>query len=210
MIIKRQYTAGKTGSYRRAHVNNFLNFIGKTVLKILGWKIKNPMPDIKKCVIVVAYHTSNIDFLIGLMISFAIRIEPYWLVKNDYLKWPFKPFALYLGGIPVFRDSKNNLVDQIAKYFADNEFFHLALAPEGTRKKKEFWKSGFYHIARKAEVPIICAYLDYKEKICSFSPPFKLSGIIKADMDYIRQFYSGVTARIPSNAGNIILREELS
>lgn len=210
MKNKTEFKAGKTGSYRRAHVNNFFNFIGRTILEILGWKISNTMPNIKKCVIVVAHHTSNIDFFVGLMISFAIRIEPYWLVKNDYLRWPFKPFALYLGAIPVFRDSKNNMVDQIAGYFSENEFFHLALAPEGTRIRKEYWKSGFYHIANKAGVPVVCAFLDYKKKLCNFSQPLMLTGNIKSDMDQIRNFYSGVTAKHPKNAGKIILKEEIA
>ncbi len=190
------------------NVNKFVSWLGKTVLKITGWRVEGRVPaDIPKSVMIVAPHTSNWDFPIGLMASFALELKGYWVGKHTLFRRPFGGLMRWLGGIPIDRGSSKNFVEQAADYFRERENFILVLAPEGTRKRVDEWKTGFYYIARAAGVPIICAFLDYNRKVAGIGPAIFPTGDIRADMQKIREFYRGIGAKRPENVGDMGVRE---
>ncbi|MDH6304227.1 1-acyl-sn-glycerol-3-phosphate acyltransferase [Parabacteroides sp. PF5-5] len=171
----------------------------KWLLNIAGWKIGSLGEDVSKCVICVAPHTSNWDFVIGKLFYGAVERKACFLIKKEWFFFPFNFLFGSMGGIPVDRRKNTSVTDQMAEEFAKRKTFHLAITPEGTRKKASDWKKGFYYIAVKAEVPILLAYIDYKKKEVGFGPLFHPTGDVDADIATIRSFYKGVTARFPSN-----------
>jgi 1-acyl-sn-glycerol-3-phosphate acyltransferase len=168
-------------------------------LKLKGWNTKVVFPTfLPKCVIVVAPHTSSSDFLIGVAYRSVMRIKgAKFLGKAELFKPPFGFIFHWFGGIPVERSSKQNLVDQVVAYFNNNTNFRLALSPEGTRKKVEKLKTGFYYIAKQANVPIVMVGLDYKRKTSITSEPFYTTESIEKDFQHIIQFFSTIHGRYP-------------
>ena len=165
--------------------------------KLFKWKISgnfNFLP--KKCIIIVAPHTHWFDFLIGVMVRKIIKLKINFIGKKELFIFPLNIFMKFMGGIAVDRNSKSNTVEQIAKRYYKENVFRLALSPEGTRKKVEKWKTGFYYIAKKAKVPIICVSLDYNEKVVNFSQPFEISSDIHKDMDKFKCFFNGIKGKI--------------
>jgi len=157
---------------------------------LLGWKIVGTMPvGIKKYIIIAAPHTSNWDFLIGLCVRSIMGFESNFLGKKSLFRWPYGWFFRKLGGHPVDRASRNNLVDQVVEIFQSNEKFVLALAPEGTRKAVSDWKTGFYYIALKANVPIVRSKFDIKNKCVTIFPPYYPIGNIEDDMAQIKSVF---------------------
>src|SRR4030042_2574941 len=155
---------------KRCKVNPFFHWLGKFILRISGWRVERKLPDISKAVLIAAHHTSNWDFIIGLMASFVWKIEAFWLAKHTLFRWPLGGFLKWLGGIPVNRNSSYKIVDQVIEAFQNNEKLLITMTPEGTRKKVEKWKSGFYYIAKGAGIPIICVFIDYGRKTCGIGP----------------------------------------
>jgi len=166
-------------------------------IKMIGWRKDGSLPDIPKYVIIVAPHTSNWDFPIGLAMAFALKLRGYWLGKDGLFRWPFHGFFRWLGGIPIDRSKSSDVVAQMVQVFKERNKLTMVLAPEGTRKKVMYWKSGFYHIARGADVPIVLAFIDYLKKAGGIGPIFKPTGDIETDMAYIRAFYATVTGKHP-------------
>ncbi|MCX5834433.1 MAG: lysophospholipid acyltransferase family protein [Deltaproteobacteria bacterium] len=166
-------------------------------IKMIGWRKDGSLPDIPKYVIIVAPHTSNWDFPIGLAMAFALKLRGYWLGKDGLFRWPFHGFFRWLGGIPIDRSKSSDVVAQMVQVFKERNKLTMVLAPEGTRKKVMYWKSGFYYIARGANVPIVLAFLDYLRKAGGIGPVFNPTGDIEADMEYIRAFYATVTGKHP-------------
>lgn len=187
--------------FKRLGVNRFFHWLGKTAYKLTGWRTEGKPPEIPKAVVIVAHHTSNWDFLVGLMASFIWKFSPFWLGKHTLFRWPLGGLLRRLGGIPVDRRASRNLVEQVTRIFQSRERFWLTIAPEGTRQKAQKWKSGFYHIARSAGVPIICAFLDYKRKVAGIGPIIFPGEDLAADMQKIREFYNTVTGKYPERAG---------
>ena len=180
--------------------NKFTYFLGKTVYKLIGWRIEGNMPaDLRKAVVIVAPHTSNWDFPVGLFASFYLNLSGYWVGKHTLFRWPMGILMRRLGGVPINRSASKNFVKQIAEYFKKYDDFRLIIAPEGTRKKAERWKTGFYHIAREASVPIVCAYIDFKRKVSGIGPIIQPTGDIQKDFELIREFYATIGAKIPEN-----------
>ncbi|MBN2297931.1 MAG: lysophospholipid acyltransferase family protein [Deltaproteobacteria bacterium] len=171
-------------------IRDVLRFVSRFLLGIKGWRVVGPLPDHKKYVIIAAYHTSNWDFFIGICAAFLLRIQTYWIGKDTLFRPPFDRFFRWLGGIPINRSSSQNMVDRIIQIFEGHENMIIALAPEGTRKKKPYWKSGFYHIAVGARIPIVLAFIDYPSKSCGIGEVFYPTGDMEADMKEIRAFYS--------------------
>tara|TARA_R100000935_G_scaffold66_3_gene241 strand:+ start:225 stop:728 length:504 start_codon:yes stop_codon:yes gene_type:complete len=164
----------------------------------MGWKVSGiPDPGIKKCIFIVAPHTSWWDFLLGLLIRRIIDMEAHFVGKKELFKPPFGWFFKWMGGAPVDRGSKENKVEAIAALFQKNEIFRLGLSPEGTRKKTDRWRTGFYYIAEKAKVPIILVAFDYGKKIIKFSKPFITTGNLDSDLVEIQSFYKGVVGKFP-------------
>lgn len=166
-------------------------------LKMIGWRKEGSLPDIPKYVIILAPHTSNWDFPIGLAMIFVLKLRGYWLGKDGLFRWPFHGFFRWLGGIPLDRSRSSDVVAQMVQLFKERAKLTMVLAPEGTRKKVTHWKSGFYHIARGANVPIVLAFLDYLRKAGGIGPVFNPTGDIEADMEYIRAFYAAMTGKHP-------------
>jgi 1-acyl-sn-glycerol-3-phosphate acyltransferase len=161
-------------------------------LKRTGWKIEGCLPpDGQKCVLIAAPHTSNWDLPYTLMVAFVLGLHIHWMGKAQIFRPPFRGLMQWLGGIPVRRESANNLVAASAQAIKDaNGPLQLVVPPEGTRSKVRYWKTGFYYIATGAGVPIVMAYLDYERKLGGLGPVFHPSGDLEADMVRIKAFYA--------------------
>jgi 1-acyl-sn-glycerol-3-phosphate acyltransferase len=186
----------------------FKLILGRTWLKVTGWKFKGKLPSSGKFILICEPHTSNWDFIFLLAAMFIERIKISWLAKHTLFKKPFGGFLKWLGGIPVDRRSANGVVEQIAEHFARNEDLMIALAPSGTRAKRDHWKSGFYHMAYTAGVPLLLGYVDFPTKTVGTGPVIIPSGNIKQDMDLIREFYAEIRGDHPELESDIVLREE--
>ena len=170
------------------------------ILKLFGWKIDEHAPEnVKKCVIVVGPHTSNWDFIIGKLAFMGYGVKGKYLIKKEAFFFPFGWILKRMGGIPVDRTKNNNLTNQAAKLFDENESLYLVFTPEGTRKYNPNWKKGFYYIAQKAKVPIYIAYMDYEKKIGGFHSLLEPTGDVNKDIDHIKSVMSQFKGRHPEN-----------
>ena len=167
---------------------------------ILGWKILGEIRPINKCVIIVAPHTHWLDFFVALPVRRILNLEINFLGKKELFFFPLNYLLKYLGGSAIYRNSKSKTVDLIADKFNDKKNYRLALSPEGTRKKVDKWKTGFYYIAKKANVPIVSVSIDSKKKEVIFSKPFYPSDNIDKDFAHLRKFYRGVVGIITKNS----------
>jgi 1-acyl-sn-glycerol-3-phosphate acyltransferase len=163
------------------------------VLHLLGWKIGLKGDDIPKCVICVAPHTSNVDLTMAKLFYNAIGRKAKFLIKKEWFVFPLNIIFSSMGGIPINRNKQSSTTEELADEFSRREIFHLAITPEGTRKKAEEWKKGFYYIALKAGVPIQVAYIDYKKKEVGIKTTFYPTGNADEDIFTIRSMYKGVT-----------------
>lgn len=180
-------------------VNTAMRALSRLVLGLMGWRLEGMSADRiaahPKYVLIAAPHTSNWDFPVTLMVAFVLRLRVYWMAKASVFAGPLGPVARWLGGIAVDRNASSNLVQKTVEAFAARERLAVLVAPEGTRGKVTHWKTGFYHIAHGAGVPIGLAYLDYARKVGGIGRMYTTSGDIEADMVEIRRFYSGVTGK---------------
>jgi len=180
-------------------------WLGHTVLKCQGWRLATAPSPPEKCVIIVAPHTSNQDFFIGLAVAFALDVKVHWLAKRSIFIFPLGLMLRAMGGIPVNRRSSQNLVQQVVGEFARRPRFRLALSPEGTRQWTATWKSGFYHMALAAGVPVVLGYLDYGRKVGGLGPSLHLTGQTDADMQQMAAFYAQLKAKRPEDFGPVRL-----
>ncbi len=185
-----------------------LHWIGVLVARLTGWRAAGELPDLKKFVVIVAPHTSNWDLPVCVMFSFVLRLRGYWFGKHTIFWPPLGWILRAYGGIAIDRRSHHSFVYRAASLFKERDVLVLAIAPEGTRAYTEYWKSGFYHIAVEAGVPIALAFLDFKHKRCGIGAVVYPTGNIKEDMDKIRDFYSRVEPRHPALRSAVRLREE--
>ena len=183
-------------------------WIGKAFLRVAGWKTEGERPAADRYVIIAAPHTSNWDMPFMLAMAFVYDIPVRWMGKHTLFKAPFASFFKRLGGIPIVRHRPGGVVGQMVEYFENNDSLVLMVPAEGTRSHVDYWKSGFYHIARGADVPVVLSYLDVSKKVGGVGPALELTGDFGADMDKIREFYSGMQGFRPENIGVIRLREE--
>ena len=169
--------------------------------KLLGWKVTGNVnlsqDTVKKAVLIAAPHTSWHDFFIGLLLRKVIDVKCHFIGKKELFVGPLGWYLKKIGGSPLDRTSGQNKVEAIAQMFENKEEFRLALSPEGTRKKVEKWRTGFYYIALKAKVPIIMFTLDFKNKQNHISKPFYPTGDIEKDLKFMHDFYHGVIGKIP-------------
>lgn len=184
-------------------------WIGRIFLWFFGWKAVMPQHPYTHAVVIAYPHTTNWDLPFMLACAWALRMRLSWLGKHTLFEGMFGGFMRWLGGIPVDRRSRNNVVQQVTAQLKSMDKVFLAISPEGTRKYCEFWKTGFYHIAREAGIPILCGYLDYPKKQGGMGPAIFITGDIKADMEKFRAFYSGIEGKIAHFKGPILLKEEL-
>lgn len=183
--------------------------LAKLILIVTGWKQNGECPMQKKFVLIAAPHTSNWDFIYMMCFASIYSLKISWMGKHTLFRNPIlNKLFRKLGGIPVFRNERRNMVQQMANAFTERDNLILAIPPEGTRKRSDYWKSGFYHIANQAKVPVVMSFLDYKRKQGGFGPVVHLTGDIKKDMDQFRAFYSNKTARHPHAYSPIRLQDE--
>ncbi len=147
-----------------------------------------------------APHTSNWDFVYALLVSCNLGIRINLMTKKEIFRWPFGPFLKFVGAVPVDRSKSNGLVDQVVQAFGRNERLVVAIAPAGTRKKVPYWRTGFYHMAKGAGVPIVLGFLDYGRKTGGIGPTIYLTGNMNEDMKNIREFYDSINAKYPEKA----------
>ena len=173
--------------------------------KVLGWKSVVNVPDFDKCIICAAPHTSNWDLFIGKLFYGAIGRDAGFMMKKDWFFWPLGPIFRWMGGIPVERNKRTSLVDQIIQIAKERKTFHLAITPEGTRKANPDWKRGFYYIALGAGIPILLAGIDFTTKTITLSKEIIPSGDIDKDMREIKLYFKDFKGKHPErfSIGNI-------
>lgn len=167
--------------------------------KLLGWKVTgfSDFESVKKAVIIAVPHSSWHDFYIGVLLRSVIGLKANFVGKKELFAFPFGWIFRALGGAPVVRKTNENQVEAIARLFDEHDVFRMAMAPEGTRKKVEEWRTGFYYIAKAANVPIIMFTLDFENKENRFSEPFYPTDDKEADFKFMRKFFEGVKGKVP-------------
>ncbi len=172
--------------------------IANITLKLSGWKTETKnIESIKKSVMIAAPHTSNWDLIFMVAVFWKHNINVKFFIKDAYTKGIYGFFFKWLGGIGIDRSKKNNLVERAAQSFEKEEKLIIIIPPEGTRKRVEKWKLGFYHIAKTARVPISFGYLDYKEKIGGCGSFIPVTDSMENDLDKIQTFYKTKTGKFP-------------
>ena len=170
------------------------------LLKVSGWKVDITAPHRDKCVICVAPHTSNWDFILGLSAYKSLGREANFLMKKFWFFFPLKYLLKSLGGIPVVkRKGGGHLTDYIVEKFRDSDYINLAVTPEGTRSRTEHWRTGFLYIAQRADVPVQLGVIDYHDKQIIIKEEFYTTGDVEQDMAFVKKYYSNYekAARYP-------------
>ena len=181
-------------------ISHILTLTAKIFLKICGWKIEGEPPKVPKYVMVGAPHTSNWDFLFGMAIAMATQVECYWVGKHTLFWGPLNPIMRWMGGIPLDRNGRcrrGSLVEQTVCCFKQHHRLGIVVSPEGTRSKGDRWRTGFYHMAKNANVPIVLAFLDFKNKRGGYGPTIRPSGCIDKDLHEIQAFYTDIHGKYP-------------
>lgn len=171
------------------------------ILKCFGWQLVENVELPAKCVVCVAPHTSNWDFVVGMLFKSALHIKASFFMKKEWFRFPLGGMMRKLGGIPVNRSKKTSMTDHIAQEYAQRSQLIVALTPEGTRSYNPDWKRGFYYIALKANVPIVLAFIDYRKKTAGYNTLFIPTGDVEADMQKIKDYYRNVSAKYPKKFG---------
>lgn len=167
---------------------------------LFGWKVKGQKPDLKKFVLVVAPHTSNWDFFVGVAARSISGLKSYYLAKKSLFDLPLIGWFLRtVGGKPVDRSRKTQLVDQVVELFESHDEFVMTVTPEGTRSYNPDWKTGFYRIAVKANVPIVLVGFDYKHRFVEYKEVFYPTGNLDADLEHIKAYYRTIQGKNPEN-----------
>lgn len=183
-----------------------MRWISLLLFRLTGWKIKGSYPEeFKKSVMIAAPHTSNWDILYARAAFFILRVPVKFTIKDDWMKTPLGPFLRWLGAIGIERKAKDDpsrkkkisFVDAMINIFNEKEELVILVTPEGTRKYAEEWKSGFYHIANGAGVPIILGFLDYEKKEAGIGPTIHPSGDYEEDLEKIKSYYRNVKGKFP-------------
>jgi 1-acyl-sn-glycerol-3-phosphate acyltransferase len=182
--------------------------LAELILRVSGWKPEGQRPAARRYVLVAAPHTSNWDLVLLLAIGEVYGIRVSWMGKHTLFHGPMGWLMRKLGGVPVRRDRANSLVSQMASVIEASDRIALTVPAEGTRGYTSHWKSGFYHIARTANVPVVLGFLDYSRRRGGFGPEVVLTGEVREDMDEIRAFYADKIGRHPDMTGEILLKEE--
>jgi 1-acyl-sn-glycerol-3-phosphate acyltransferase len=175
---------------------NFISAaLGRSFLGGSRWRFEGEIPDVSRAVIIVAPHTSNMDFFVGVAAMFALGLRVEFLGKHTLFFWPLGAVMRWLGGIPVNRSVAAGVVDETVRLFANRERMILALAPEGTRKSVGRWKTGFYFVAREARVPIVPVALDYRRRVIRLGARFDPTGDLEGDLRFLEAFFAGDKGR---------------
>jgi len=166
-----------------------LRYLSKLYLHLSGWRVVGRLPDYPKFVVVGAPHTSNWDFVMFLALAFILRGNLRVMGKKVLFYPPYGWFFRWCGGVPVDRSKPHGLVEQTVQAINASDHFQLVITPEGTRKKVDKWKQGFYYIAKKADIPIVAGYVDSRTKTCGIGPTFTLTEDMESDIKTIQAFF---------------------
>lgn len=177
-----------------------LRLLANIILKLIGWKGVGRPIEGARFVLIGAPHTSNWDFVIMLLVVLQLRLRVFWMGKHSLFPFPVGWIMKWLGGIPVDRRRNHNLVDHTVTQYEENPELIVLIPPEGTRSKVKQWKTGFYHIAVNAQVPILMGYIDAAKKEAGLADFFEPTGNIEEDMPKIRAFYATKQGIHPENA----------
>ena len=187
----------KTTIFTTPVIRHIMPFVSKTILFCIGWKVKGKLPDVPKCVMIAAPHTSNWDYFYTLNVAIILKARIYAMGKQSLTEGFFGGIMKWLGIIPIDRSKNNNIVNLTVEAFNENEELIVIVPPSGTRGKVTYWKTGFYYIAEGANVPISLGFIDYGRKTGGIGPLFYPTGDIEADMKEIRSFYADITGKYP-------------
>ena len=187
-----------------------MSWLAKKILALFGWKLIGEAPAVPKLVLIAAPHTSNWDLPIMLLVAIALERRLSWMGKDSAFRWPVLGWLFKrMGGILIDRRSKNDMVQQMVTAFAERDELALTIPPAGTRSKRDYWKSGFYYIALKAQVPIVFGFIDFGRRETGVGPDYHyLTGDMSKDMDVIRAFYGDMLPKYPELMSQIRLRQE--
>jgi 1-acyl-sn-glycerol-3-phosphate acyltransferase len=180
--------------------NSLTRGAARFILRLAGWRIDGVIPDLPKLVVCVAPHTSNWDFVIAYLAKVALGLDASWLGKHSLFRGPAGPIMRAMGGIPVNRDAGGGIVEQAARTFHEKPKLLLGVAPEGTRRRVDRWKTGFYHIAREAGVPIWPVALDWGTQTVRSGSVFLPTGNEDVDLVELQSFFRNVRGRRPEHA----------
>jgi len=181
----------------------FSQRLARAALKLMGWELVGRFPDLPKYVLVGAPHTTNWDFPFAMLLMFASGVRFNWIAKDSLFKGPWRRILYRLGGIPVRRDQKSNFVGQMVESFQRSSRMIIAIAPEGTRSMVNRWKTGFYYMARGAQVPIVMGFIDYRRKQVGVGPVLYPSENIEETFAHLQAFYADKTGKYPHKQGAI-------
>lgn len=184
-----------------------LRHIGQFILSAFGWRLVGELPKFDKYMVVVAPHTSNWDFFIFVVVKMITGIKIVFIGKHTIFIGPIGWVLRKLGGVPVDRSGSHNVVDTIVAEFKRRDKMIFALSPEGTRSYLDHWKSGFYHIARNANVPVLAAFLDTSTKTIGWGPVFELSNDKDADLAKLADFYKDKKGFRPEKYSRPVFRK---
>jgi 1-acyl-sn-glycerol-3-phosphate acyltransferase len=177
------------------------------ILALFGWRVLSTAPPMQKGVVIIYPHTSNWDFVIGVLARAILQLRMHWVGKHTLFRWPFETFMRFLGGVPVNRSQTEGLVEQLKKEFDRYDQFFLVITPEGTRKRTEYWKSGFYRIALELKLPLGLAAFDYPRREVVITDWYTLTGDVERDFAHIRAVYRDRHGKHPQLEGTIRLRD---
>lgn len=170
--------------------NRFLARMGRWGLNCLGWRVKGKFTDARKLMVIVAPHSSNWDWIVGVCALWGLEMRFSYLIKDAAFIWPLSILIKKTGGIPIDRSNPDGIVDQVVGEFDKADQLYYAITPEGTRKEVKHWKTGFLRVAYKARVPVVPVSIDYSRKEILVPEPLVLSGDVDSDMKMIRAHYS--------------------
>jgi 1-acyl-sn-glycerol-3-phosphate acyltransferase len=169
--------------------------LGRWTLRLLGWRVEGTLPDAPKLVIIAAPHTTNWDFIVGIATKLALGLRISWFGKDSLFRGPLGLLMTSLGGVPVDRSKSNDVVSQVVSEFERQEQMIIALAPEGTRKHVDRWRTGFYHIAHGAKVPVVPVALNWGVHAIQIGQPFITTGDLERDLEELQSRFAGVDGR---------------
>ena len=167
--------------------------------KLMRWNFVDNFPDNKKLILIIAPHTSNMDFLMGKLIFCVLGKKPHFMIKEQWFRPPVGWLIKALGGVPVNRTSSSGTVKSLIEHLQNDEEFILNITPEGTRSRVKRWKRGFYKLSLQTGIPILPGYIDYGKKEIGVGKLIYPTGNYDADSQYFKLFYKNVTARHPEN-----------
>ncbi len=173
----------------------FFKRVSGPLLHLFGWGTEGELPEKKKFVMIAAPHTSNWDLVVTLLLAFAFELKIFWMGKDALFRFPFGWFMRWLGGISIDRSKSNNVVEQTIEVFNEHDEIVITVPPEGTRGKTHYWKTGFYHIANGAGVPIVLGFIDWGRKMGGVGPAILPTGNIEEDMEKIKEFYKDMKGK---------------